>query len=654
MSDYRQFVARKLDMVQWEGIDADLRDYALFPHQRDLTAWALRRGKAAIFADTGLGKMRMAIAWADMVRNHSGQPVMILCPLAVAQQFVAEGLLMGIRVDHVREESDVTGGINITNYDRLHKFDMSIFGGVALDESSCIKSHTSKTLALLMDAFRATPYKLCCTATPSPNDWTELGTHAEFLGVRSRSEMLAEFFVHDGGDTSVWRLKGHAREIFWRWVASWGAMIRSPADLGYDASAYELPPLTIHQHTVEIEHNPEHGLFALEAQTLTERRQARRESLHQRVSAVALHVKYNWYKMATYKRTEQTHGVEARACAGEESEVGSRPGVQEEAKRAKLQGQGGQEEIHGRVLQVEPGEVFEKDSGAADRIQRNETEEVRGESRSERRCKSVCEGMARGEPGEKVCTETSTVRNNTGTAQADDGCSGECLRNMRTFGHERPEDVSPCGPLSRDEKGSRDSLLSLQHGDREVQEQRETSAGGSGIHPEAWLIWCDLNDEQDALEKEFGDLALSIRGADTTEEKEDAVARWLRGERQVMISKASILGWGLNFQHCANQAFVGVNDSYEGFYQAVRRSWRFGQKRPVNIHVFASNQDGAVVANIKRKQEAAQAMAEAMSRETLAAVRESVLGSKKDTNDYATARPIFLPSFLCQNVEAAA
>ena len=456
MSDYHQFVARKLDMVQWEGIDADLRGYALFPHQRDLTAWALRRGKAAIFADTGLGKMRMAIAWADMVRNHSGQPVMILCPLAVAQQFVAEGLLMGIRVDHVREESDVTGGINITNYDRLHKFDMSIFGGVALDESSCIKSHASKTLAMLMDAFRATPYKLCCTATPSPNDWTELGTHAEFLGVRSRSEMLAEFFVHDGGDTSVWRLKGHARAVFWKWVASWGAMIRSPADLGYDASAYELPPLTIHQHTVEIEHNPEHGLFALEAQTLTERRQARRDSMDARV----------------------------KACAD--------------------------------------------------------------------------------------------------LVNASD---------------------------------------------------------------EPWIVWCDLNAEGDALRDAIPD-AVEIRGSDDAEVKERRLIEFADGKIRALITKPSIAGFGLNWQHCARMAFVGVTDSFEAYYQALRRCWRFGQTRDVHVHIFASELEGSVIANLARKERDALAMSDAMSAETHDAVMSAVRGSTRQSNPYHPTQRIALPDFL--------
>ena len=453
---YSEFIAAKLGTVASAGINAPMRDYKLFPHQSDLTRWALRRGRAAIFADTGLGKMRMAIAWADTVAIYTGQPVIILCPLAVAQQFVAEGLLMGVDVTHCRDAVDVRQGINITNYDRMHRFDMSIFGGVAADESSIIKHYGGKTFALMMDAFAGTAYKLCCTATPSPNDWTELGTHAEFLGVRSRSEMLAEFFVHDGGDTSVWRLKGHAREVFWRWVASWGAMIRSPSDLGYDASAYELPPLTIHQHTVEIEHNPLHGLFAAEAQTLSERRQARRDSMADRV----------------------------KACAD--------------------------------------------------------------------------------------------------LVNADD---------------------------------------------------------------QPWIVWCSLNPEGDALEKAIRG-AVQVAGADDNDTKERRIVDFSAGRSRVMVTKGKCAGFGLNWQHCANQAFVGVDDSYEMFYQSVRRSWRFGQKRPVDIHVFASNQDGAVVANIKRKQAAAEEMSAAMSDETLAAVRDSVLGATKDTNSYNPARRIVLPAFL--------
>lgn len=454
--DYNDFVSAKLGSVDTTGIAAPLRDYGLFPHQRDLAEWALRRGRAAIFADTGLGKSRMQLAWADMVHRETGGDVLILAPLAVAEQTAEEGQSIGVAVTHAREGADVQPGITITNYDRLHKFDVAHFVGVVLDESSIIKHHAAKTLQTLLDAFVATPYKLCATATPAPNDWTELGNHAQFLGVRSRAEMLAEFFVHDGGDTQTWRLKGHARQVFWRWVASWGAMVRSPADLGHDASAYALPPLNVHQHSVETEHNPAHGLFAMEAQTLMERRDARRNSLVERV----------------------------RACAA------------------------------------------------------------------------------------------------------------------------------------------------MVNADRQP-----------------WVVWCDLNAEGDALTAAI-DGAVQIAGADDAETKEQRLHDFAHGKIRVLVSKPSICGFGLNWQHCARMAFVGVTDSFEAYYQAVRRCWRFGQSRPVDVHVFASQQEGAVVANLKRKEQDAKAMADAMASETIGAVKENILGRAKEFNLYEPQRRIALPAFL--------
>lgn len=289
--DYDDFVRHKLTTVPPTGITGDVTiPDSLFPHQAALTRWALSRGRAAIFADTGLGKSRMQLAWAAEVLRHTGRSVLILAPLAVAAQTVGEGAEIGVEVRHVRDQSGVTSpAIYITNYDRLHLFDADAFGALVLDESSCIKHHTAKTFSHLCEAFRHTPYKLCATATPAPNDWTELGTHAEFMGICTRSEMLAEYFVHDGGETQTWRLKGHARAMFWRWVSTWGALVRKPSDLGFDDSRYILPPLTVHQHTVAIPNAAERVgmLFAMEAQTLIERRDARRESIADRVKACA-------------------------------------------------------------------------------------------------------------------------------------------------------------------------------------------------------------------------------------------------------------------------------------------------------------------------------------------------------------------------------
>lgn len=456
MMQYQDFVSLKSAIIDASGFSPSSLAYGLFPHQHDLTAWALRRGRAAIFADTGLGKSRMQIAWADQVRKHTGRDVLILAPLAVADQTTAEAASIGVDVAHVKDGADVLPGISITNYDRLHRFDPDRFGAIVLDESSVIKHHASKTLATLLEAFRNTPYKLACTATPSPNDWTELGTHAEFFGIRSRSEMLAEFFVHDGGDTQSWRLKGHARSEFWKWVASWGAMIRSPADLGYDDTAYILPPLNVLQHVVEPEKPIMDGLFAMEAQTLSERRDARRASMPERVAA---------------------------------------------------------------------------------------------------------------------CAE-------------------------------------------------------LVNADRQP-----------------WVVWCDLNAEGDALTAAI-DGAVQIAGSDDDDVKEQRLRDFAAGKVRVLVSKPSICGWGLNWQHCARMAFVGVTDSFEAYYQAVRRCWRFGQRRPVDVHVFSSSAEGAVVANLKRKEMDAKAMADAMSAETLDAVRSSVTGSKKETNQYNAHKRIIVPSFM--------
>lgn len=456
---YRQFIERKFRAVDPCGFDPIGTPDYLFDFQAALSRWSIRRGRSAIFADTGLGKSRMQIAWADAVREHTAGDVLILAPLAVAAQTSAEAASVGVEVRQCRDGSEVLPGITITNYDRLHRFDPSRFVGVVLDESSVIKHHDSRTLKVLMEAFERTPYKLCATATPAPNDWTELGTHAEFLGVCTQAEMLAEFFVHDGGETQKWRLKGHAQGDFWRWVASWAALVRNPSDIGFDGSRYILPPLTVNQYTVESSLTPESfagQLIAPAAITLSERRDARRASLAQRVAA---------------------------------------------------------------------------------------------------------------------CAE---------------------MVNAST---------------------------------------------------DPWIVWCDLNAESDALCDAIGD-AVEIRGSDTPEAKESRMLDFAAGRIRVLVTKPSIAGFGLNWQHCAHVAFVGVTDSWEAYYQAVRRCWRFGQQRPVNVHIFASELEGAVVANLERKETDALAMAEALADQTRDAVMEAVTGSRRTTNTYAPGADVRIPAWL--------
>lgn len=458
--EYAAFLEGKSRRAQAVGFDCQIDAPYLFPFQRVLTEWALRRGRAAIFAATGLGKTRMEIEWASRVADHSGGRVLVLAPLAVAGQTVTEGAKIGIEVAHCRDGSEVRDGITVTNYDRLHRFDPSMFDGVVLDESSCIKHQDSKTLATMLDAFSTTPYRLSATATPAPNDYTELGTQSEFLGVATRSEMLAEYFVHDGGETQQWRLKGHAKRAYWQWVASWAALVRTPADLGFDDGGYELPPIEITQHVIKADQDAVFAtgrLFVAEAGDLSERRDARRASLARRVEN----------------------------CAA--------------------------------VVNAEPDEP--------------------------------------------------------------------------------------------------------------------------------WIVWGDLNAETEALTKTIPG-AVEVRGPDSIDTKEDRLARFARGEIRVLVSKPSICGWGLNWQHCARMAFVGVTDSWEAYHQAIRRVWRFGQTRDVHVHVFASEAEGSVVENLRRKEADAAALAEALSTETREAVKSSVLGVTRTATPYTPTQKLTIPDWL--------
>jgi superfamily II DNA or RNA helicase len=396
----------------------------LFPYQQDIVRWSLAKGHAAIFASCGMGKTRMQLSWADHVHEHTNKPVLVLAPLAVSSQTAKEGETIGIKVKECASQGDVVNGVNVTNYEKLHKFDLTAFYGVVLDESSLLKSFDGKYRNLLVEGFRNTPFKLACTATPAPNDHMELGSHAEFLNVMSRTEMLATFFVHDGGDTALWRLKGHAEDEFWKWVASWGVMIRKPSDLGHSDKGFELPELRIKNLSVHAEMKAADGdLFPLPASSLSERRQARRASMNERVDeAIDL--------------------------------VSSKPNEQ-------------------------------------------------------------------------------------------------------------------------------------------------------------WLIWCDLNPEGDALAKGIKD-AVQVAGVTPELKRVDALNGFAEGRYRVMVSKPGICGHGMNFQACHNMIFVGLSDSWEQYFQATRRCWRFGQKNPVDVYVITSHLEQAVLENIKRKDADAEKMAESM------------------------------------------
>lgn len=256
---YTDFIQRKHRAHNPTGIEPESIHEHLFDFQADTVKWSLKKGRSCIFAGTGLGKTLMQCEWG---RHFEGRKL-IVAPLAVGHQTIHEARSLGMKIRPIYSALDLVGsdGVFIVNYDRLHLVGAEKWDAVILDESSIIKSHDGKFRNYITDVFRNVPYRLACTATPSPNDYMELATHAEFCGAMSRSEMLATFFTHDGGDTSKWRLKGHAKKDFWRWVASWAAVYAHPADLGYDTPGYDLPELKFQDHLVDVPGTVLGGLF---------------------------------------------------------------------------------------------------------------------------------------------------------------------------------------------------------------------------------------------------------------------------------------------------------------------------------------------------------------------------------------------------------
>lgn len=282
---YGRFLDAKRITVQPSGFAVSSINPKLFDFQRDIVKWGLRKGKCCFFEDCGLGKTAQELEWSAHVVEQTGKPVINFAPLAVSHQTKGEGDKFGIPVTIAREQAEITQGVNIANYEMLEHFDPREFSGVVIDESSILKGDGPLRKAITDFAYHI-PYRLAATATPAPNDYMELGNHLEFLGIMSKSEMLATFFVHDGGDTSKWRLKGHAESAFWRFIAQSCVMVRKPSDLGYSDKGFDLPELEYHQHTVAAKWSADY-LFPVEAQTLQDRQAARRDSIQDRAKLAA-------------------------------------------------------------------------------------------------------------------------------------------------------------------------------------------------------------------------------------------------------------------------------------------------------------------------------------------------------------------------------
>ena len=422
LETYINFLNSKKIESSERGIDIDisLLNPALFDFQKDIVRWSLRLGRSAMFEDCGLGKTLQQLEWGNQIYKHTGKNILIFAPLAVSSQTKDEGDKFGIDVNIANSQKNVTPGINITNYEKLHLFDPNKFIGVVLDESSIIKSFTGKIKNQIVNMFKNTPYKLACTATPAPNDHMELGNHSEFLNIMPSNEMLSRWFINDTMHFGTYRLKGHAVKSFWEWVASWAICIRKPSDLGYSDEKFILPPLNMQQIIIPIDQTENSGgkLYRTVLMNAT--------SLHKEMRLTA------------------------------------------PARAAKV------------------AEIVNKSN-------------------------------------------------------------------------------------------------------------------------EYWVVWCNTNYEADALKKLLPD-AVEVRGAEKQEIKENKLRAFTRGDIKIIITKPSIAGWGLNWQHCHNIIFMGLSYSYEQLYQAIRRSHRFGQNKQVNVYIVIAETEGNVLRTIFQKMKSHEEM----------------------------------------------
>lgn len=457
--DYNEYIATREYASIDAGFEPNESSYpeAIFPHQAAVVTWACKRGRAGVFMDTGLGKTITQLTWGDQVQRHTDGYVLLLAPLAVAHQTEREASKFGLSARFVADESEVDApGIYITNYEKLKHFSPDMWSGVILDESSILKGMDGRMRKMITDFFSATPYRLSCTATPSPNDFMELGTQSEFLGIMSQLEMLAMFFIHDtSGGTGDWRLKHHGKSKFWEWLSTWCVFMRTPADIGFDTDGYNLPPVEYNQYTIQTK--PDNGqLFVEPAQSLSDRNKARRDTV-------------------------------------------------------------------------------------------------------ESRCRKAADIVnALNEPA---------------------------------------------------------------------------------------VVWCHLNDES-AMLTDLIDGAVEVRGADKPEHKTSAMLNFADGKIKCLVTKPKIAGFGMNWQSSRHCVFVGLSDSWESYYQAIRRQWRFGQTKTVHCHVVSADIEGAVVENIRRKDAQHDELSAAMMTHMKDLMKKEIFGAKLEKTDYSANEEMILPVWI--------
>ena len=620
--NYEDFVRNKRRVEVATGhIPGELNEH-LFDFQHAIVSWAVRRGRAAIFADTGLGKTLMQLAWADEVASHTNGIVVVLAPLAVSEQTIEQGRTFGIEVKRIPAGESPNGpGIWITNYERINILNFSAFHGIVLDESSILKSHDGKTRTAIIDACQSIPYRLSCTATPSPNDFEELGNQCEFLGVMTRTEMLATYFINDAGDTGTWILKGWGQSRFWEWMGTWAVVLRSPADLGFDGSRYDLPALTYHEHIVQTEALGDE-MFSRPAMTMLERRKAQRDSIEARCAALAEIVNAEpnepwliWCHLndeADLLQQLIPGSINIQGSDSPEFKVcGSRwflsdDSLQNDVFSDKLSAT--EKELLGWMTKkkldaLTCGSTTKKTKKSlGQRQEKNEISTTQQETQSTQQIQS-----GKKEQGQQLENGLLKIQKN---AKLSESNNTELMEQSTTGCYQNnSEFVQSASHQTLATSVAEDSMLTTAI-------PAETSEDCFALH--AITDSESSKTQLNASNERFNTLNPARKG-------------------RVLISKARIFGYGLNFQHCARVAFVGLDDSFEKFYQAVRRCYRFGQKREVQVHIFTAENEGQILQNIKRKEVLHHEMSANMIEHMRDIMNKELAGQENIVDEYQEA-----------------
>lgn len=611
LADYQALLGRKKVAFEPHGLTKIPKlNAAMFPHQQHSTEFALRAGCAAMFLDTGLGKSLCALDWGRVVVEETNKPVLMLAPLAVGPQHQREADKFGIEATYVREPEQIVGRfpqVWITNYERLDKFDASQFSGVILDESSILKSFNGKTARALIETFSATPFRLACTATPAPNDHTELGAHADLLGVMEMREMLSRWFVNDTSEASQdWRIKGHAVSAFWDWVASWSRCIAKPSDLGYSDAGFVLPDLIETHHVVTADRTQNTGddegqirLFRMPENSATSVHREKRMTASARADVAALVVFGDWASCGS----QSTQTIAAPHIGTIQPNAGSAASRAEHQKKTK--------HTCGSITTPTSTDGYEPQS-EQNAAMLSGGRGTRKTPSTERNAKPWPEedaengGATSASNPHGALTQTSTV-----------GCSPAKTAAVQFAGPRGHQNEASDWPLTTAMQqvacaGSSVPTATKESGSSLIAQSGYGERQNTLIERDWWVIWCHSDYEQDELERRFGDKAFSIRGSHSADRKEEMHEAWLRGERKALICKPVMFGYGLNWQHCCKMVFVGLSFSYESYYQAIRRCWRFGQTRPVHVHIAMADTERNIFEAVKRKSEDHDVMKAAM------------------------------------------